>query len=204
MLHCVVTLRIVLLKCRNVVLSVAVIFYFNTSTGLWHLAGIDTDCNMNNSTSGLPSPSSDCLQFEQSANSIRCCDITVHGQRGLCTRGLQFTEKMPYSMTFLFLVYGHLWDENLDRRNTLLAEQMSQFVADFLNDASVTVLCKFCSTSTCAMQSAVLVTADLSICPDLSICLVLVFCPEECGLQCQVAQWQHRVSKITGHACYVS
>ena len=48
-------------------------------------AGIDANRNMNNYTSGLPSLSSDCLQFEQSANNIADCDVAHHDQTGLCS-----------------------------------------------------------------------------------------------------------------------
>jgi len=47
-------------------------------------AGMNTNCNMNNYSSGLRSLSSDCLRFEQSANSITNCDVADDDQTGLC------------------------------------------------------------------------------------------------------------------------
>jgi len=48
------------------------------------MAGMNTNCNMNNYSSGLRSLSSDCLRFEQSANSITNCDVADDDQTGLC------------------------------------------------------------------------------------------------------------------------
>jgi len=48
------------------------------------MAGVNTNCNMNNYSSGLRSLSSDCLRLERSANSIKNCDVADDEQTGLC------------------------------------------------------------------------------------------------------------------------